>query len=105
MAVMGTKTVHGLAGYPRVPWGSFVGKSSAPSGVIPITVGDLGQLDKGLRFQSARTYLGPTLGWVQEFVRPEIVYTTLVTNLGPRDSVALMNVPSASTVNLPSVIA
>jgi hypothetical protein len=105
MALMGTKTVAGPYGYSRVPWGSFVGKVAAPSGTIPIGLGDLGQLDRGLRFQSVKAFLGPTLGWVQEWVRPETVYSTSPVNLGPKDSVALLNVLSSCVVNLPSVIA
>jgi hypothetical protein len=66
---------------------------------------DLGQLDKGLPYQSAKVWLGPTLGWVQEQVRPEVTYTTSPITLGPKDSIALINVAGPATVNLPDVIA
>ena len=97
----GTLSVLGPGGYSKAPYGSFAGKPMQL--VFPKTVGDLGQLDRGLPYQSVQVYLGPTLGWVQEFVRPEIVYTSPLINLGPKDSVVILNVASAATVNLPDV--
>src|SRR5215472_18407136 len=93
-------SIMGPGGFSKAPYGSFAGKVSGIQVVFPTTVGDLGQLDKGLPFQSVRTWLGPTLGWVQAIVRPEIVYTTTPINLGSKDSVALINFNGAVTVNL-----
>jgi len=67
--------------------------------------GDLNQLDKGVPYQAAQVYLGPTLGWSNAWVRPEVVYTTSPVNLTSRDSVALINVSGRATVNLPDVVA
>jgi hypothetical protein len=93
----------GPGGFSKAPYGSFVGKPSGIPVIFPTNVGDLGQLDKGLPYQSVRTWLGPTLGWVQEVVRPETIYTVSTINLGPKDSVALINFAGVVTVNLPDV--
>jgi hypothetical protein len=65
--------------------------------VFPTNVGDLGQLDQGLPYQSVNVWLGPTLGWVPEFVRPEFTYPNTLINLGPKDSIALVNTFLASS--------
>jgi hypothetical protein len=103
MALEGSKSVLSPGGRPKSPYGSFAGKPAAVV-VAPVrTVGDLFQLDKGLPFQGVMTYLGPTLGWSQSWVRPERVYTTSPVNLTSRDSVALISALVSVTVNLPDV--
>ena len=96
-------SLMGPGGFSKAPYGSFAGKPSSVVIIPPVNIGDLGQLDKGLPYQRVRTWLGPTLGWVMETVRPEMVYITTPINLGPKDSVALINVPGVATVNLPDV--
>ena len=85
----GTLSVLGPGGYSKAPYGSFAGKPMQL--VFPTNVGDLNQLDEGLPYQSVNVWLGPTLGAVREYVRPEFVYPNTLINLGPKDSVALVN--------------
>jgi hypothetical protein len=65
---------------------------------------DLSQLDKGTVYQSSKIWLGPSLGWVQEVVRPAATYTTSPITIGPKDSIVLVNVAGPATVNLPDVV-
>lgn len=58
----------------------------------------------GMAWQKARVYLGPTLGWVETQVRPTRNITTGgTTTLAAGDSVVLVNVALAVTINLPDV--
>lgn len=63
-------------------------------------------LDKsGFGFQRVRTYLGPSLGWVDELVQPSTHITTggLYT-VQPGDSLLLVDVAAGVTIQLPDVI-
>jgi hypothetical protein len=62
-------------------------------------------LDKsGHGFQRVRTYLGPSLGWVDELVQPSTSIATGGTyNVQPGDSLILVEVAAAVTINLPDV--
>jgi hypothetical protein len=96
-------TRHGQGGYPR---GRFYNQFTKIVIVPPPTTrGDLFQLDRGLPYQGVQTYLGPTLGWVQNWVRPERVYTSSPINVTSRDSVVLIDQQNLVTVNLPDVSA
>jgi hypothetical protein len=63
-------------------------------------------LDKsGHGFQRVRTYLGPSLGWIDELVQPTIEITNGgVYDVKPGDSLILVDVGAAVTINLPDVI-
>ena|SRR6516164_1356486 len=99
---LGNYSILGSWGVSKEPYGSFVGKTAAPLAPPIATVGDLFQTDMGLPFQGVMTYLGPTLGWVQSWVRPERAYSSDVT-LTSRDSVALISANSTVNVFLPDV--
>jgi hypothetical protein len=60
-------------------------------------------LDKsGYGFQRVRTYLGPSLGWIDELVKPESHVTTGgIYSVLPGESVILVDVASAVQINLP----
>lgn len=62
-------------------------------------------VDQGGQFsQKARVYLGPSLGWVEQRVRPEVYITIAQTyQMLPGDSVVMVNVAGNVTVNLPDV--
>jgi hypothetical protein len=93
----------GQGGYPR---GRFYNQFTRIVIVPPpSTRGDLFQLDQGLPYQGVQTYLGPTLGWVQNWVRPERTYTSSPINVTSRDSVILIDEQNPVTVNLPDVSA
>jgi len=58
----------------------------------------------GNAWQRARTYLGPTLGWLDVQVKPTRFITTAGTyTVAPGDSVIFVNVAGAVTINLPDV--
>jgi hypothetical protein len=58
----------------------------------------------GTAFQKVRTYLGPSLGWVEKFVKPTLLVTTPgTTTLMTGVSVVLVNVAGLVTINLPDV--
>ena len=58
----------------------------------------------GNSWQRARTYLGPTLGWVDTQVRPTRFITQAGTyNILPGDSVIFVNVAGTVVINLPDV--
>lgn len=63
-------------------------------------------LDKsGFGFQRVRTYLGPSLGWVDELVQPTVDITTGgVHVVQPGESLLLVEVAAAVTIQLPDVI-
>ena len=77
-----------------------------PPPVPPTLPNDLNQLDHGVQYQMVRAYLGPSLGWVDTYVTPSKIYTaaTIIT-LTSTDSLVLVNTASATTVNLPDVVA
>src|SRR5207344_2883135 len=59
----------------------------------------------GRGFQRVRTYLGPSLGWTEELVQPTTEITVGGTyNVQPGDSLLLVEVAAAVTINLPDVI-
>ena len=62
-------------------------------------------LDKsGYGFQRVRTYLGPTLGWTEEYVQPMVdLKVGGVYNVQPGDSIILVNATALVTINLPDV--
>jgi hypothetical protein len=62
-------------------------------------------LDKsGHGFQRVRTYLGPSLGWVDELVGPSTLIKTAGTyNVQPGDSLILVEVAAGVQINLPDV--
>jgi hypothetical protein len=93
----GSYSVLSPSGYSKSPYGSFAGRSAGVSLIFPRNVGDLGQVDKGLPYQSVNVWLGPTLGLVSEYVRPEFVYPNTQITIGPKDSVALVNTSLASS--------
>jgi hypothetical protein len=77
-----------------------------PPPVPPTLPNDLNQLDHGVQYQMVRAYLGPSLGWVDTYVTPSKIYTAPTTiTLGSTDSLVLVNTASATTVNLPDVVA
>ena len=58
----------------------------------------------GLFEPKVRTYLGPSLGWVEQRVKPETVITTGgLTMLHGDASIVLVNVAAATSFSLPSV--
>lgn len=58
----------------------------------------------GHGFQRVRAYLGPSLGWVEELVQPTTHLTTAGTYVvQPGDSVILVDVAAAVTIDLPDV--
>lgn len=58
----------------------------------------------GHGFQRVRTYLGPSLGWVEELVQPTTHLTTAgVYVVQPGDSVILVDVAAGVTIDLPDV--
>lgn len=63
-------------------------------------------LDKsGFGFQRVRTYLGPSLGWVDELVQPTVDITTGgVHVVQPGESLLLVEVAAAVTIQLPDVV-
>ncbi len=63
-------------------------------------------LDKsGHGFQRVRTYLGPTLGWKDEQVKPSTDITVGgLYQVQPGDSVLLVDVPAAVTIALPNLL-
>jgi hypothetical protein len=64
---------------------------------------DLDQSGRG--FQRVRTYLGPSLGWVDELVQPSTEIKTGGTyKIAPGDSVILVNVAAPVSIQLPDVI-
>jgi len=80
--------------------------SGGPPPIPPfMNAGDLRQLDMGVPFQSAMTYLGPTLGWVQSYVRPARVSMVSPVNVTSRHSVVFIGGvgPGPTIVNLPDV--
>lgn len=63
---------------------------------------DLDQSGNG--YQVARTWLGPTLGWVMTQVHPERKITAPgAVNVNPGDSVIFVSVNGSVTLNLPDV--
>src|SRR5215475_5256862 len=64
---------------------------------------DLDQSGRG--FQRVRTYLGPSLGWVDELVQPSTDITTGGTHVVlPGESMLLVDVAAGVTVQLPDVV-
>lgn len=63
-------------------------------------------LDKGgFGFQRVRTYLGPSLGWVDELVQPSVDITTGgVHVVQPGESLLLVEVAAAVIIQLPDVV-
>lgn len=58
----------------------------------------------GNSYQRVNVNLGPSLGWVTVFVKPEInVTTTGTTTLSAGDSIVLVNVAAVVTIQLPDV--
>ena len=61
-------------------------------------------LDKGGRgYRSVRAYRGPTLGWADVEVKPEVIVTTTPYDIQPEDGIILLNAAAIQTVNLPKV--
>lgn len=63
-------------------------------------------LDKGGRgFQRVRTYLGPSLGWTDEYVQPSVeVETGGIYVVKPGDSLILVNAAAGVVIQLPDVV-
>jgi hypothetical protein len=63
-------------------------------------------LDKGGAYsQKLRGYFGPTLGWLDEYVLPQVTITSGgVTTVPPGVSLLLIDVAATVTLNLPSAI-
>jgi microcystin-dependent protein len=63
-------------------------------------------LDKGgSGYQRVRTYLGPSLGWIEELVQPSTEITVGgMYEVKPGDSLILVDVAAAVQINLPDVI-
>lgn len=59
-------------------------------------------LDKsGRGFRRSRAYRGPTLGWTDVEVKPEVFVTTTPYDIQPEDGIILLNLAGVQTVNLP----
>ena len=63
-------------------------------------------LDKGGAYsQKLRSYFGPTLGWLDEYVLPTVTISSGgVTNLPAGVSLLLIDVAALVTINLPSAL-
>jgi hypothetical protein len=62
-------------------------------------------LDQGGQLaQRTRVWMGHSLGWIEQFVRPEVFLTTAQTYvMNPGDSIIHVNVAGSVTVQLPDV--
>jgi hypothetical protein len=59
-------------------------------------------LDKGGRgFRTVRAYRGPTLGWTEVEVKPEVFVITTPYTIQPEDGIILLQLAGIQTVNLP----
>ena len=60
----------------------------------------------GSAYQGIKVYLGPSLGWVQSQVKPQVKVTSAgTTTIQPGTSLVLINVAASVTIQLPSVAA
>jgi hypothetical protein len=58
----------------------------------------------GHGFQKQKVWLGPSLGWAEEYVQPSTLITTGPTYaVQPGDGMLLIDVPAGITINLPDV--
>lgn len=60
--------------------------------------------DKGGQgFQKQRVWLGPSLGWSEEYVQPSTKITTAIHNVQPGEGILLVDAGGPVTINLPDV--
>jgi|SRR6516162_6942731 hypothetical protein len=60
----------------------------------------------GITYQRIRIWMGPSLGWFDQQVHPELLIVAAGTyNLSDNTSVVLVNVGGSVTLNLPNVVA